>query len=59
MARSLNRAERRKVGSEILKLRDQSKVKKQWGIGFVITNLICTITIWRWSIVLYDKRLAL
>lgn len=58
MALPMNRAERRKVGAHVLKLRQESVVKKQWGIGLVITNLIFTITFWRWTLVVYDRRLS-
>jgi hypothetical protein len=57
MAQAMNRALRRRVINEVIKVREQSKVKKQYGIGVVITNLVCSITFWRWTVVLYDRRL--
>lgn len=55
--RTMNRAERRKVANQVVKLREESRVKSQYGIGLVITNAIMAITFWRWTWVVYDRRL--
>lgn len=61
-ASQLNRAQRRKAGirvaNNIIKSREQSVAKKQWGLGFIFTNLMGVITFGRRTYTLYDKRLS-
>jgi len=63
---ALNRAARRKTLMQATKVVMKAKaegrkldtVKKQWGIGLVITNLMLTVMIGPWAFTLYDRRRA-
>lgn len=61
---ALNRKARRdtliKSAKLVMKAREEGRklnvVKKQYGFGLVVTNLMLTVMIWRWTITLYDRR---
>lgn len=59
---NLNRAARRRAGmrvaNNIIKGREKAVAKKQWGLGFIFTNLMGVITFGRRTYTLYDKRLS-
>lgn len=56
----MNRALRRKqavsIANNVIKGRARAVSKKQYGLGLVVTNLICVVTFWKWSWVLWDRR---
>jgi len=57
----MNRATRRKqaihIANNVIKGRQLSVAKKQYGLGLVITNLMCVITFGPWTFALWDRRL--
>jgi hypothetical protein len=64
MSVKFGRAQRRKTLIEATKVVMKAKaegrkldtVKKQYGFGLVVTNLMLTVMVWRWTFTLYDRR---
>lgn len=57
MNRAQRRSATRRVVIDIMKGREKAIAKKQWGLGFVFTNLMGMITVGPRIFVIYDKRL--
>lgn len=58
----MNRAQRRKltmaVANDAIKRRDANLAVPQYGLGFMFTTRVGVITFWRWTLMLWDRRVA-